>query len=121
MSSGIAGNKNFLELKTPIIEGMPKIKMVLKSTNFCFILEITPAILLSPTMAKEYVVASKGDTWKKYTNRGTVNIEPPLPIRPNEMPISIDTKYPISSMYLIFSKTPKKDLQFRYLLSLSKN
>jgi hypothetical protein len=53
MSSGIAGNKNFLELKTPIMEGIPKIKMVLKSTNFCFNLEMTPAILLSPTIAKE--------------------------------------------------------------------
>ena len=58
----MAGSINFLELKTPIIEGIPKIKMVLKSTNFCFILEITPAIPLSPTMAKEEVVASKGDT-----------------------------------------------------------
>ena len=51
--SGIAGNKYFLELKTPMIEGMPKMKMVLKSTNFCFNLEMTPAILLSPTMANE--------------------------------------------------------------------
>jgi hypothetical protein len=67
------------------------------------------------------VVASKGDTWKKYTNNGTVRIEPPLPIRPNEMPISIDSKYPMTSMSLFLSKTPKKDLQFRYLLSLNRN
>ena len=51
--AGRAGSINFLAKKTPSIEGMPKTKMVLKSTNFCFILEITPAILLSPTMAKE--------------------------------------------------------------------
>jgi hypothetical protein len=66
-------------------------------------------------------VASKGATWKKYTNKGTVKIEPPLPIRPKETPISIDAKYPMSSMHLILSKTPKMDLQFRYLLSLSRN
>jgi ABC-type oligopeptide transport system ATPase subunit len=42
-----------LAKKTPAIEGSPKTKMVLKSTNFCFNLDITPAILLKPTMAKE--------------------------------------------------------------------
>jgi hypothetical protein len=49
----MSSSKDLLELKTPMIEGMPKMKMVLKSTNFCFNLEITPAILLSPTMANE--------------------------------------------------------------------
>jgi hypothetical protein len=53
MTAGIAGNKNFLAKKTPKIEGKPNITNILKSTNFCFNRDTTPAMLLNPTMHKE--------------------------------------------------------------------
>ena len=53
MAAGIAGNKNFLDKKTPKIEGNPNINNILKSTNFCFKREMTPAMLLKPTTHKE--------------------------------------------------------------------
>ena len=37
-----------------------------------------------PTINKEYVVANCGFTANKYTKMGTVSIEPPLSIKPNE-------------------------------------
>jgi hypothetical protein len=38
------------------------------------------------------VVAKIGFILNRYTKTGTVKIEPPLPIRPNETPIKIDAK-----------------------------
>ena len=69
--------------------------MIFASNNLCLYLEITPAMLLTPTIHREYVVAKTGSIWKKYTKTGTVKIEPPLPTKPRDMPISVAKKYPI--------------------------
>ena len=53
MVSGILGKKNLRAKNTPMTEGIPKMMIVLISTNLCFILEIIPAILLNPTIHKE--------------------------------------------------------------------
>lgn len=43
-------------------------------------------------------MASVGDNAKRYTNTGTIKMEPPPPIKPNDKPTSADAKYPAISM-----------------------
>ena len=71
------------------MDGIPNSVTALKSTSLFEYALIPPARLVVPTMNNELVVASNGFTPNKYTRTGTVKIEPPLPIIPSEMPISI--------------------------------
>jgi hypothetical protein len=55
-----------------------------------------------PTIKREYAVANEGVIPATYTNTGTVRIEPPPPIKPNEMPIKsakIRTKMLITNYF----------------------
>ena len=80
------------------IEGIPNSITALRSTWF-FVNDLTPpARLAVPTINNELVVANNGFIPIRYTNTGTVSIEPPPPIIPNEMPINIDARYPRISM-----------------------
>jgi hypothetical protein len=51
-----------------------------------------------PTTNKEYAVAITGSIKNKYTNTGTVSMEPPPPVRPSINPIKIEAIYPAISM-----------------------
>ena len=74
------------------IEGMPNSITALKSTC-CFEYDLKPPTRLAiPTINNELVVANKGFIPIRYTNTGTVSIEPPLPIMPNETPMSIEAR-----------------------------
>ena len=81
---------SFLIIKTVTMDEMPNNNVVLKSTKPLRQLLKAPIRLVEPTINKEYDVASTGDTLNKYTKTGTVRIEPPPPINPNEIPINKD-------------------------------
>src|SRR5699024_1319716 len=98
MFSRIAETKNFLGRNTAIIDGIPKTIVVLRLTNPLLYNGNRTIRLVVPTINKEYAVAKAGDTPKKYTNTGTVSIEPPPPIKPKDNPIAIDAIYPIISI-----------------------
>lgn len=54
-----------------------------------------------------------GSTLNKYTNSGTVSIDPPPPISPSDKPISIDAMYPIiSKMYRVVKLFVKNVLKY---------
>jgi hypothetical protein len=80
--------------KTAKIEGAPKTKAVFTWTNPCLNLGQTPTKLLNPTINREYAVASTGSTPKRYTKTGTVKMEPPPPIKPKDIPITIEANNP---------------------------
>lgn len=72
--------------------GAPKMAAVFKLTNPCLYFGNTPTKEVDPTINSEYAVANTGSTPKRYTRTGTVSIEPPPPIRPSEIPITIEAK-----------------------------
>jgi hypothetical protein len=61
-------------------------------------LRIPPTSAVDPTINKEYAVLISAPIPKRYTNTGTVNIEPPPPISPSEIPIKMDAMYPVISI-----------------------
>lgn len=77
-----------------MIEVTPNNNPVLKSTKPFRQLLNEPIKLVEPTTNKEYDVASMGDTPNRYTKTGTVSIEPPPPINPNDMPMNNEAIYP---------------------------
>jgi hypothetical protein len=52
-SDGIAGTKNFLVAYTEMMEGIPKMMAVFRSTNPCLYFGQAPTRLLAPTTNKE--------------------------------------------------------------------
>jgi hypothetical protein len=85
---GIMGRISFLVIKTVTIEDRPNNRTVFRSIHPCLKLLNDPIRLVEPTINKEYEVANTGETPNRYTNTGRVNIDPPPPISPNEIPIN---------------------------------
>lgn len=96
--SGKFGTINLRENRTPRIDGIPKIKAVGKSINFCFINPEDPTRLVAPTTKSDKVVAVIESKPKIYTKIGTLKILPPPPISPITRPITTAKKYPINSI-----------------------
>lgn len=85
--SGISGTKNFLVKKIEIMVGIPNNNAVLKLTCCFRDFIIVPIKLADPTTKSEYAGAvTAASTPIKYTNIGIAKIEPPAPIKPEEMP-----------------------------------
>ena len=61
-SFGITGTSHIRVTYTAAIEGIPKIKTVLKSTFFCMALCTPPTNAVDPTINNEYAVAKTGFT-----------------------------------------------------------
>lgn len=83
---------NFRVIKTVVIDDIPKNNAVLILTNPLRKLLNEPNKDVDPTTNKEYDVAIIGLSIKTYTSIGTIKIEPPPPINPNEIPTSADKK-----------------------------
>ena len=98
---GIEWTINVRVKKTVIIDGTPKMMAVLNFTSPFLKYVNDPTKLVEPTIKREYVVANTASKWKRYTKTGTVNMLPPPPISPKEIPISIEAIYPAISIYLI--------------------
>lgn len=85
----MAGINQSLVANTTAREGIPKTKTVLKSTLFWRALCTPPNKAVDPIINKEYAVANTGLTPIIYTKIGTAKIDPPLPIKPNEIPTKV--------------------------------
>lgn len=71
---------------TEMMDGIPKSIAVLICTfpfRYCWIL---PIRAVTPTIKSEYAVAVEVGICRTYTSIGTVSMDPPLPIRPREIP-----------------------------------
>lgn len=85
-----------------MIDGNPKTTAVRKSMFPMRIWLKEPTKLVSPTMNSEYAVDKTGSIWNRYTNMGTVSMDPPPPISPSESPIKMAPIYPMISMLGLF-------------------